>query len=160
MRSITTFALCFILPFFAMSQDIPSSDSDQIQQYFSEQPCPFDTTELVVLPTEWSVYQTLEGTWDGTPDSTRCLSFREMDGDWVLDLETLEPALPLFFRFKMEGQEIELPSNGMYRSIGNYWTDAQVILADTCADELCSGLLAIFRRQYRSASCTRSGGGL
>ena len=75
-----------------MSQDIiPSSDSDQIQQHFSEQACPFDTTDLVVLPTEWSVYQTLEGTWDGTLDSSRCLSFREMDGDWILDLETLNP---------------------------------------------------------------------
>ncbi|WP_020537175.1 hypothetical protein [Lewinella cohaerens] len=153
MRSITTFLLCFVLPFLAMSQDIiPSSGSDHIQQNFSEQPCPFDTTELVVLPTEWSVYQTLEGTWDGTLDSSRCLSFREMDGDWILDLETLDSTLPLFFRYKMENQETQLPTNGMYRSVGNYWTDAQVILADTCADELCSGLLAIYTVPFSADS--------
>jgi hypothetical protein len=129
MRATTTFTLLFFLPFFAMSQGIiPSAGSDQIQQYFSEQLCPFDTTQSVILPTEWSVYQTLEGTWDGTLDSSRCLGFREMDGDWVLDLETLDPTLPLFFRYKIEDQNIELPTNGMYRNITGQMLQSSLLI--------------------------------
>jgi hypothetical protein len=75
-----------------------------------------------------------------------------MDGGWVLDLENLDPGLPLFFSYKMEDQQVALPTNGFYRNVGSYWTDATVSLADTCTDELCSGLLAVYTVPFSADS--------
>lgn len=154
MRSkISTLLLLCLLPTLLLAQDrIPYQSWYNIQNDFSEQVCPYDSSEMVVLPTQWAVYQTLDGRWDGTVDSSQCLTFFQMDNDWLIDLETLNPDLPLFFRYKMEGQEVELPSNGLYRGIGSYWTDAQVVLADSCANEMCSGMLAIYNVPYSADS--------
>ncbi|MEM9260609.1 MAG: hypothetical protein AAGA62_13240, partial [Bacteroidota bacterium] len=48
------------------------------------------------------------------------------------------------FRYRFEGETVPLPANGIYRNEGDYWTDAPVALSDTCANGICTGMIAVY----------------
>ncbi|MBK8555737.1 MAG: hypothetical protein IPL65_08190 [Lewinellaceae bacterium] len=121
-------------------------------QYFAalqQLPCPFDTTQTVDWPVNWMVYQTTDGNWDGPVDSTRCLSTSL--GQWGygarLDLSTINPAMPVFFKANLNAPGLE--TNFLPNTVCNIQVSFQLEpncqgfeTGNTCAQDLCSGALA------------------
>lgn len=131
--------LCFTLfiAAYVLGQDFPTYN--YLQEDMQQQSCPYDSTVNIVKPVHWEVYQTLDNSWNGTIDSTRCLGFREtMSGDWTLDLATTDPNKALFFRY--QANEEILP-NSVYIHEASFLTEADIQQEGECADEFCSGLI-------------------
>lgn len=144
MRLISTLAFWSLFWACAFTQDYIPGSFVALQNAFTEQPCPYDPQVMVWQPEGWSVYQTQNGRWDGPQDSTRCLSFTEATGGWRLDLGSINPSQPLFFRYKMGEMGESLPSNAVYANQVSFWTDATPIGTDTCVGGLCTGVLVIY----------------
>lgn len=138
MRSTTLVLTLFLCAHLSQAQNLPNGFQN-FQTSMSTEVCPYDDSQSVVWPEGWSVYQTQNDLWDGPVDSSQCLTFVQMDDDWVLDLATIHAQRPVFIRYNVVEGATPVPANAVYQTFGNYWTDATPILADTC-NELCSGM--------------------
>jgi hypothetical protein len=66
--------------------------------------CPYSQPGLQIRPEGIDIYQTIDGFWDGTPDSTRCISVEPL-GPWSgmkIALGQINPAEPIFIRVRPE----------------------------------------------------------
>jgi len=66
--------------------------------------CPFGQAGLQIRPEGMDIYQTIDGFWDGIPDSTRCIS-AEFLGPWSgmkIALNQIDSAESVFIRFRPE----------------------------------------------------------
>lgn len=66
--------------------------------------CPFSQPGLQIRPEGIDIYQTIDGFWDGTPDSTRCISAEPL-GPWSgmkIALNQIDPSEPIFIRVRPE----------------------------------------------------------
>ncbi|PHN05587.1 T9SS type A sorting domain-containing protein [Flavilitoribacter nigricans] len=110
-----------------------------------EIPCPFNPDVSVLWPTDWMIYQTLDDTWMGTIDSTRCISGKVgQNGVFVLDLSQIDPDRSLFVRQTVaEEDEIILKSDFVYElgaqvSMGS---NDSLLVGNFCEDNICSGVI-------------------
>lgn len=109
----------------------------------STQPCPYDPTQTVSFPSGWIIYQTLDGTWDGAVDVSRCISAEAVPGgDLQIDLGQINPDEPLFVRaLPSELSGIgELPVNALM-VVDFFMGAGPVALGSTCVEDICSGVL-------------------
>ena len=136
--------LLSILSFSQLFSQSTIPDNQPIQSTIIQRTCPYDDSQMVWLPENWDIYQTQNDRWDGIPDSNNCLSLIQVADDWELNLEDIDPSRSLFFRYRFAGTTALLPANAVYRNTGNYWTDAPVILSDSCNNEICSGMIAVY----------------
>ncbi len=122
------------------------------QNYFTnfnsvtQQSCPFDPAETVTYPTGWIIYQTLDGTWDGAVDASRCISAEQVPGGNLrINLEQINPAEPLFIRaLPLELAGIgELPVNQLM-AVDFFWSPSSfnnlILTGPTCVEDMCSGV--------------------
>lgn len=122
------------------------------QDYFTdfsllvEDFCPFGQPGLQTRPEGLDIYQTIDGFWDGTPDSTRCISAEPL-GPWSgmkIALSQINPAEPIFIRVRAEVLAA-LPSlqpNWVYNltACADMFPDTVSWLkGTTCAQGVCSG---------------------
>ncbi|MEK7256216.1 MAG: hypothetical protein AAB316_15800, partial [Bacteroidota bacterium] len=131
---------------------LPAFPQAQITQWgfdfnLVEQPCPFDSSVSVLQPASWLVYQTLDGTWNGTVDSSKCLEM-EAFGSYSarIKLNQIDPTKPLFLRRRFLGAPVNLMfSNMLHRSQPSVSTSngLQVKTGTNCPDELCTGLITV-----------------
>jgi hypothetical protein len=108
--------------------------------------CPVGQAGLQIRPEGMDIYQTIDGFWDGTPDSTRCISAEPL-GPWSgmkIDLGQINPAEPIFIRVR--ATELaplpSLQSNWVYNltSCADMFPDTVSWLKGVaCEQGICSG---------------------
>ena len=131
-----------VLPVFSQYIIVPNSGFLQL----SEVECPYNSEADVMWLREWKIYQTLDDTWDGPIDSTRCISIQD-SGNYnsIIDLQQIDPDRALFIRQTLS-DEI-----GLLRPDFAYNFNAQIRLSDSdtlsigslCSDDLCSGAIGV-----------------
>lgn len=136
-------ALCFVLflpPLFLLSQSPSNFNFNQKQVI----PCPFNLENEVRWPVNWMIYQTLDGSWDGTIDSSRCISIEIDEFRAVVNLEQVDPELPIFFRsLSIQNGNIPLIPNALYVADAAFsvFPDQQFQIGTNCPDNVCTGLI-------------------
>lgn len=108
--------------------------------------CPFGQAGLQIRPEGLDIYQTIDGFWDGTPDSTRCISVEPL-GPWSgmkIALSQINPAEPIFIRVRAEALAAlpPLQPNWVYNltACADMFPDtASWLKGATCAQGVCSG---------------------
>lgn len=122
------------------------------QDYFTdfsllvEDFCPYSQPGLQIHPEGIDIYQTIDGFWDGTPDSSRCISVEPL-GPWSgmkIDLGQINPAEPIFIRVRAEALAAlsSLQPNWVYNltACADMFPDTVSWLqGTTCAQGVCSG---------------------
>lgn len=105
-------------------------------------PCPFDEQEEIYLPTNWEIYQTSNGQWDGPKDETRCIGLVYDTTYARIDLNTINPSLPLFVKAQL-GDSIQIPvqSNWIYEPFLSHVLPDAPFLSNDIADQNCSELI-------------------
>ena len=144
MQKIIYFLFCCLLSSAMFAQSIIYSNSffeyDNI-------PCPFDNNQTVLYPKGWIVYQTLDDTWNGPVDSTRCISVESFGfpGKPRIDLEQIDPEKALFIRAKPS----EFIGIGSLTPnyVFNVYTSSSISdiavkprLGTDCTEDLCTGV--------------------
>ena len=135
----TCFLCCCLLAaaFPAFSQEYVTNF-----HFTTQQTCPFDPTKTVTFPSGWIIYQTIDGTWDGTVDTDRCISVEAIPGgDLRIDLEQINPAEPLFVRaLPLELESLgELPVNQLM-VVDFFMSTNQAATGAECVEDMCSGV--------------------
>ena len=106
--------------------------------------CPFDSTKTITTYQDWLIYQTLDGSWNGVVDSTRCIGLSGVPGEGI-SLQDADLSRPVFVRCKLnDNNKLGLESNQIYSArAGNYtWIlGIDLVTGTGCPDNLCSGLL-------------------
>lgn len=104
--------------------------------------CPYDASVTVQWPADWLIYQTTNGVWDGPIDSTRCISVEPNGFNPTIDLEQIDPALPLFIRSASIENSWLIPDH-IYLSASSVQPNTGSILeiGTDCPGGLCSGLI-------------------
>jgi hypothetical protein len=93
----------------------------------------------ILRPTNWTIYQTVENTWDGAQDTTVCPSFLSNSD---IDLTTVDVLRPVFIR-TVDWSE-ELDPNRLYSiNLSSDWGcwDFGIEMGDTefCNNDFCNG---------------------
>ncbi len=118
-------------------------------QNASTQDCPFDSTVQITWPDNWMVYQTLDDRWDSPVDSNRCISVIDVAYDVEVDLAQIDPARPLFIRYRTEQimEDINIVPNILYHASSSFRfaSDGHFNPSDTCNNNICCGIIAIFQ---------------
>jgi len=109
--------------------------------------CPYDSTVMIQQPSNWEIYQTTNGFWDGPRDSSVCLTaYTTVPWNAQIDLAQINPEEPLFVRALLDSfgwNPVLLQPNFLYSVTSN-----TVLLPDTmplrlgtnCPDGLCTGV--------------------
>lgn len=109
--------------------------------------CPFDSTIVIQQPSNWEIYQTTNGFWDGPRDSSVCISaYTTVPWNAQIDLGQVNPQEPLFVRSLLDSfvsDPVFLQPNYQYAIISN-----TALLPDTlplrfgtdCPEGLCTGV--------------------
>jgi len=141
MRKHFLLCCCLLATAFPLACQVYTTNFHNITQ----QSCPFDSTKTVIFPKGWVIYQTLDGTWGGIVDSSRCISCETIPGgDLRIDLEQINPAQPIFVRALSEELATmgELPVNQLM-AIDFFWGGtADIIMGTDCVEDMCSGVFA------------------
>ena len=121
--------------------------------------CPFDSTRQITAPEHWVIYQTVDGRWNSPIDSSKCIDVLGIGNDVVIDLTKVDARKPLFIRYLVENTDtLHLKSNFLYdisSRFRSFPTDA-INLSDSCANDLCSGILIGIRVPDESGQGTAS----
>ncbi len=105
-------------------------------------PCPFDADVTIQSPPHWLAYQTLNGKWNGTIDSSRCISFRDTIFGAIVDLDQIDPSKPLFVKNLLEDKPW-LEPDWLFSTHGNITLSSGLELrtSNQCANHFCSGII-------------------
>ncbi len=99
MKALITSSLFLV---FACTTALSAQWGVMFQDDFTERTCPYDTTVTGFFPNAYEVFQTLDGTYDGTIDSSWCPFFNEVwPGRIELDMDTYDFSRPLFVRLRL-----------------------------------------------------------
>jgi len=140
MKSICTiFFAIFFLSITGYSQ--PNSDFSDIEEI----QCPFNPAVTIQQPKHWHIYQTLNDKWDGTVDSSECVSvLKDPQDRTAIDLATINPNKAIFIRGLQDNVPVtNLISDYIYNAVGEV-TPPQGIAYKTstdCPNGICSGLI-------------------
>ena len=104
-------------------------------------PCPFDESSTIVKYQGWIMYQTLGNYWDSEIDSSRCISLREVNGIWGIDLADVDLSRPIYVR--ATDIDLLLDPNSLYQTEGGVEVPEGILVntSDTCIGGYCSGLI-------------------
>jgi len=138
-KSITL--LLLVYSFIAFGQ----SPYDSFFKQTSLQPCPFDSTQMLLQFDAWEIYQTIDDRWDGIVDSSRCFEVKEYtSNNFEIELAQINPNRPLFIRNRIDDlNKIPLNPNMLYAP-GLWHTltgTTSLNLATNCSGDFCSGLI-------------------
>ncbi len=133
--------LCLLCTNFALSaQNLPNAYFNQYETI----PCPFDSSKTINAYVDWVIYQTLDGTWSGPIDSSRCITLDAITGHGI-DLQGADLTKPLFVRCKLtEDNKVWLEPDKLYNvgtALSSYFNSTELIGGIGCAENLCSGLI-------------------
>jgi len=113
-------------------------------------PCPFDPAQTVTQPVGWVIYQTTDGHWDGSVDSSRCISATAVPpGSGVgieIALAQINLAYPLFLRARLDlfpsavGFDPDYLYDFYLNSLG-FPANIPVRTTTDCPDDLCTGAI-------------------
>lgn len=107
--------------------------------------CPYDSTETVVLPLHWNIYQTQNDEWNGSVDSSVCVSVYLADNDRMnIDLGSIDLSKPIFIQSKTDAEgAIIYEPNSLFNGSFSIETSDEVSLNTNlnCPNDLCSGLI-------------------
>jgi hypothetical protein len=105
--------------------------------------CPFNENEEVVWPENWMIYQTTNGEWDGEIDSTRCISVFDNGNCAGIELEQIDPNLPIYIRStSLSDNDYPLFANSIYQ-VFSLFRILNGVFQDgiDCSDGLCTGMI-------------------
>jgi hypothetical protein len=111
-------------------------------------PCPFDPTVLVSQPKGWLIYQTIDGTWDGPVDSSRCLSavVSPFASQLIrVDLLPADFSKPIFVRAKLaDFPQVDVPENRLYNMDNTFLVPHYMgwKSGSDCPQGICTGMVA------------------
>ena len=110
---------------------------------FETIPCPFDAAKTIKAYKNWLIYQTMDGTWSGQIDSSRCISLANSPSDGIL-LQDVDLSRPVFLRSKFtQTSPAYLEKNMLYITYaGISWqsTNYGLLSGSNCPENLCSGI--------------------
>lgn len=106
-------------------------------------PCQFDSSVTILGYKGWEAYQTLDDTWAGPRDSSSCISFAPVNGNYkaVIKFNDIDTSKAVFVRALFN--PILLEENALYNVNLNFFPSGNDVLtiADTCVEGLCSGFM-------------------
>lgn len=111
-------------------------------------PCPFNPSVLINQPKGWLIYQTLDGTWDGPVDSSRCLSavVSPFASQLIrVDLLPADFSKPVFARAKLaEFTQIDVRENWLFNLSQTFLVPASMgwKSGSDCPQGICTGIMA------------------
>lgn len=110
----------------------------------SMQPCPFDSTQMLLQADDWLIYQTLDDTWAGTMDSTQCIGVKNISGTMVIELSQIDISKPVFVKSLMnDSTKVPMLANTIYEGSAAMETsdDTFVNFSPNCANGFCTGVI-------------------
>lgn len=110
----------------------------------SMQICPFDSTQMLLQADDWFIYQTLDDTWNGTMDSTRCIGVKDTLGMLIIELSQIDIDKPVFVKSLMDDiTKVPMVANTIYE--GNAFIEASddtfVNFSPNCTNGFCTGVI-------------------
>ncbi len=109
-------------------------------------PCPFNANVQVKKPVDWLIYQTQDGLWEGSVDSSRCISVSDnlsTNGIYI-SLDQIDPEKPLFVRYESDNLgDFPLQPNYLFSAFAcvDFYPDTFLFLTGTnCPEGICSGM--------------------
>lgn len=131
----------FLMPCFVVVAQQPVN---ALFNDISTRPCPYDSTAMVTWPDGWQIYQTLNGEWDGTVDSSRCIHLEAIGNNARLYLDDMDTQLPIFIRtdaFTQAGTVASL--DRVYLAFANLTNSEEAFFSTNtfCPGGLCTGLI-------------------
>ena len=140
MKTNFTFLLFILISHQALSQLLPNFSFNDV----SPQPCLVDSSQTILLPDFWTIYQTQNDKWDGPLDSTYCIGVYLNGNDVRISTDDFDTSRPLFIRCRLEGDDkIQLNQNSLFNA--NFYvfiSDSIQLNTDVdCENELCSGII-------------------
>jgi len=110
----------------------------------SMQPCPFDSTQMLLQANDWLIYQTLDDTWNGTMDSTKCIGVTSFSGKLIIELSQVDIAKPVFVKSLMnDSLKVPLIENSIYEGNARIELsdDTFVSFSPNCTNGFCTGTI-------------------
>lgn len=109
--------------------------------------CPFQDDVTVSWPEGWMIYQTDNNLWDGTIDSSRCISADMTTGsaEVVILLDQIDPEKALFIRQSFPGEAgLPLQPDYVYETSSVLRLfNAEYTGDDECNGTICSGVINV-----------------
>lgn len=137
------FTLFFTFLFFTLSAQYiypPNSNFSSA----SMKPCPFNSTQMLLQADDWLIYQTLDDTWNGVMDSTKCLGVTDNFGTLIIELDQIDIGKPVFVKSLMDDStKILLNQNWIYEGSAavEIPDDTFVNFSPNCANGFCTGVI-------------------
>lgn len=110
----------------------------------SMKPCPFDSTHLLLQADDWLIYQTLDDTWNGVIDSTKCLGVKDTLGKLIIELDQVDIDKPVFVKNMMnDTTKISLFPDWIYESYASIETSDETFVnfSPNCENGFCTGAI-------------------
>ncbi|MCB0705397.1 MAG: T9SS type A sorting domain-containing protein [Saprospiraceae bacterium] len=106
-------------------------------------PCYGDSGTMISQPVNWTIYQTLENTWNGTIDSSICINVDIVSTKLMLAMDQIDTSRSVFIRYKFyESNKVLLNPNAIYLlQIWSGTTGMSLNSTADCPGELCSGAI-------------------
>lgn len=137
------FTLIFTLSFSSLfAQDIYPPNNNFSSA--SIRPCPFDSTQMLLQADDWLIYQTLDDTWNGVMDSTKCLGVTNDFGTLIIELDQIDIDKPVFVKSLMDDStKILLYSDWIYEGhMGIQMSDETFVnFSPNCENGFCTGTI-------------------
>ncbi|HMQ46863.1 MAG TPA: hypothetical protein PKA00_05175 [Saprospiraceae bacterium] len=136
----TTLALIATCLSFHLYAQLPSTTFNETEII----PCPYHLEDTVVWPVGWTLYHTLDNTWNGIIDSSYCISGFQDNFNYRIDLNTIDPLRPIFIRSQLNDEnKIFLNPNYVYLFHTWIWVldNSDVITIGDCEEDICTGLI-------------------
>ena len=123
---------------FSFSQNQQASfDIRQIERVV----CSFNSFQEIIKYKDWTLYQTMDDTWDG-PKENICISLREEElsngSIYVIDYSTVDISKPIFLEYE-NPNELQLMPDEVYSIFG--LLNGNLDFNNDCQNEICSGII-------------------
>lgn len=105
--------------------------------------CAYDNSVRVLRYKSWDMYQTLDGAVDGPIDSSRCITVEYRPTEiprFQIALDQLDPALPLFLRYRVPDPAPVLAPDALYTTDYQSFLSEYLRYGAECPEGWCSGL--------------------
>lgn len=138
----------YLLPIFLSLSFFANAQFSLDNRYIDTIPCVGDESMEILKFTNWEFYQTLDNSWQGDRDVSRCINLKEI-GEWNdqklygIDLSTIDITKALFFRYDNTEDEIFVEREILLAVFGNITSNQQmdIMFGEDCPDNMCSGLI-------------------
>lgn len=137
------FTLFFAFSFFSLlAQNLYPPNSNFSSA--SMKPCPFDSTLLLLQADDWFIYQTLDDTWNGVMDSTKCLGVKDTLGKLIIELDQIDINKPVFVKNLMnDSTKVSLQPDWIYDGFASIEISDETFVnfSPNCENGFCTGVI-------------------